>query len=97
MAKPDNIVRAQIAAEAMYKISGVMPELDIQADYVRVFYPPQKQAAAKNGWKKVINTDEQSDIRIDIMPELMPGLIDKYGKFALAGIGGIAALYAVTR
>lgn len=79
----ETIGKAKLYAMALNRFLGVMPSLDIQDKYVRVFYPPDKLARAQAGFK-VAMEQPPGKVRGDIAPIVTPYFVKKYAP-AIAG------------
>ncbi len=82
MADPFTIAKAKASAIAMKGFFGVEPELDIQSNYVRVYYPPNTLIKAQ----KVFNDKMDGppgNVRVDIKEVVNPYVIKKYGPYIL--------------
>lgn len=85
MASIKVIAEAKIQAMGIKTLFGVAPELDIQDDYVRLYYPPDKIQLAQDKFK-VIMASPPGPIRYDFNGVAVPWGIKNFG----LGILGLA-------
>ncbi len=71
------IGKAKIYQMGMKRIFGVDPELDIQDDYVRVFYGPKELPIARAQFKRSMER-KPGAVRGDIAPIVTPYFVKKY-------------------
>lgn len=72
------IGKAKTASLAMERITGVAPDMDIQSDYIRLYYPKNKIAAVQRYFERALNSKDKSDLRIEYLPAITPALIKKF-------------------
>lgn len=85
MADIRDIAKAKLTAMALGKWLGVDPELDIQQDHVRIYWPVEKLAIAQDGFSSAMQQKDKN-IRVDLVPVLMPVLTKKYGIYAAGAL-----------
>lgn len=79
----ETIGKAKVYQVGLKYVLGVSPDLDIQKDYVRVYYPPDKLPAARVAFARAMEA-EPGAVRGDIRPVVQPYFLKKYAP-ALAG------------
>ena len=89
MANIQTITKAGLTLEALRRLTGADPDLDIQADYVRVYYTPDELRKAQAWFKKSMES-EPGKVRMEIAPVVTPYFIKKYIPYA---IGAAALMY----
>jgi hypothetical protein len=94
MANVVTIAKANATAIAMERVTGVYPELDIQSNYVRLYYPADTLPAAQAKFEKILNDKTPSDVRIDYSPLVTPVLIKKYWFYP---VGALLAAFLIGR
>lgn len=95
MAAIETIARAGLYKGGLRKLLKSEPELDIQVDHVRIYWPPDSLQAAQNEFTSLM---EPTDIRIDLMPVMTPYLIKKYGFVVITlFVAGVLAGGAISR
>lgn len=82
MADPETILKAKGAALGMKQFFGIEPTLDIQRDYVRVYYPPDRLITAQRVFENKMEADP-GKLRVDMKSVINPYVIKKYGPYIL--------------
>ncbi len=90
MADPLTILKAKATGRAMSEWLDVEPDLDIQDDYVRIYYPPSKLKSAQKKFSNNMNVPGR--VRVDLVPVMSPYIIERYGMWALAALFGLYML-----
>lgn len=73
-----DIAEAKLHAVGIGKFFDVDPDLDIQDDYVRIFYTPEKAKHASNRFNDMM-TSTPGPIRYDLGNVVTPYALKKYG------------------
>lgn len=95
MAAIETIARAGLYKRGLHKLLKSEPELDIQVDHVRIYWPSDRLKPAQNEFSYLM---EPTDIRIDLMPVIKPYLVKKYGFLVITlFIAGVLAGGAISR
>lgn len=76
MADVKDIAKAKLYQVGLKRLIGVSPDLDIQKDYVRVYYAPDKLIKAQEAYKRLIEAPP-GKIRVDIKPVIQPYYVKK--------------------
>ena len=79
----ETIGKAKVYQVGMKYIFGVNPDLDIQKDFVRIYYPPEKLPAARAAFSRAMEASP-GHVRGDIRPVVQPYFLKKYAP-VLAG------------
>ncbi len=93
MAELKVIANAKIQSYAIEKIFGERPELDIQEDYVRLYYPADKLPKVQKKFELIMKSPP-GPVRYDLQPILNPYMIKKLG---LPIVGVFAVAYLIGR
>lgn len=76
MASLTAISKARIYSSGMKAVFGVEPDLDIQSEYVRLYYTPDKLQKAQSNFNKIM-TAEPGEVRAEIAPVITPFVLKK--------------------
>lgn len=71
MATIEAIAKAKLYQAGLKRLMGVMPELDIQDKFVRVYYAPDQLPAAQLAYKRLVESPP-GEIRVDIKSVIQP-------------------------
>lgn len=84
MADLPTIAEAKIQAFGISQFFGVMPDMDIQEDYVRLYYTPDKLEVAQANFNKMM-ASPPGPIRYNFQPVAVPYTIKNFG-LAILGL-----------
>lgn len=78
------IAKAKAYQKSIGKVFGIDPELDIQKDKIRVYYPPDKLRKVQQKFKDSLK--KESDIQVDWLPIITPHLLTNYAPYLLVAL-----------
>ena len=78
MASIQLVAKANMLSKGMEGFFGLKPELDIQKDYVRLFYSADRLPIAQKNFENRMNA-EPGELRPEIQQIITPYLIKKVG------------------
>ncbi len=81
--------RALALRKGIRKLTGAEPEIDLQADHVRIYFAPDELRVAQAWFKKNMNK-EPGKIRMEVGPVVTPYFIKRLVPYA---IGALALAY----
>jgi hypothetical protein len=76
--------KAALLNQAIKQITGEEAILDEQADYVRISFTPSQQVKLRAFLNNQLKPKPPGDLRIDVMPVVLPLAIQKAAPFVLA-------------
>ncbi len=95
MADIATIAEAKIQAFGVKQFFGVMPDMDIQETYVRLYYTPDKLEQVQRNFSKIMSA-APGPIRYNFQPVVVPYTIKTFGLaiFGLFVFGFFVGRYA---
>lgn len=85
------VTKALAYKAALIKILGATPTLDMQKDYIRIYYTPDQLQIAQNNLQTILDKKDSS-IQFEVAPVILPVIGKRYWKELLAIFAGMYLL-----